>query len=314
MKTNTSSITTIITVLGPLGSLVFLTATSTLHAGQIDFDGPGYVVGQRPPPPWFCASDLNGTSTTVFQVTGTLGAQYLAVQDGTHSEGESGYYPFPRALRVEDGAQHITVRVAPPNAASGMVAGCGFVGIAFGVGTNCAAVNRIGFGGNDTTHLITGSRYSGDVGWIDGEDYGQFQPGLWHEVTFDLNTDWTELTISVKRPDGTIVSNIERVTSAAYDVIICGGSWDGGYVAERALFDDLRWPKYRATFDSIKPTTGGIELKMFGERGQVYDLEHTADLAGAWQTLTTLTNTAWTMTHTDTTATNYARFYRLHEK
>lgn len=298
-------------VLGGLQVIV-----STLLAATITFDEPGYIGGQRPPSPWFTYGGFNGYSNTLVQVAGMAGAQYLIVEGSGTGFAENAYYPLPRPLASDQGARRVTVRVAPAGRGSPFGASGGKVGLGYSVGTADVAANWIDFYDWADPPVLESraKRLSPFSGEIYGENLGSYVPGGWHEITFELNETWTALTISMKRPDGGTSTIVEPVSSQTFDCIICGGSLGSTWSAGPAAFDDLVRPKYRGVFDAIKVTAAGVELRMFGELNQIYDLEFQTDLGGAWSTLATLTNADWTMSYTDHAASNATRFYRLHER
>lgn len=234
-------------------ALSLFLSTSPIYGGEtllIDFDGPGYVAGQRPPSPWTESYwEREGVIRVPYVVVaggGIDGSQCLGVPYTGLFEGYA-VYKLPRALTKADGPIHISVMYDPP----------GDPPLYWNFATYSSVYIGSGWQQDDTAVYVGFVFRLEDWEMRDpktpddfkiltpGGLLGYFSPSAgpnYHKLSFDIDEQWTYITYTVVYPDGTSVSNTAPCRLVVVDKIWLGPN-DFRSDTALNLYDNLIVPK-----------------------------------------------------------------------
>lgn len=192
-------VATVPTLFAALGCLAVLSMHTQASVIQVTFDGPLYVAGQLPPSPWW--QEYDDTGHSVGDGVGYEDTQGLVVPN---NQWAGITYDFSTPLSSDMGEVSISTMFKPGGGQSSAYNFMTFGGMQVGRGEKRY---------DTATHLgMLFRKVSGSNGVYGpgGETYGSFMTGFtteqWYELTYQLNTSWDTMTLSIGPVGGTQVS------------------------------------------------------------------------------------------------------------
>ncbi|HNQ90340.1 MAG TPA: immunoglobulin domain-containing protein [Verrucomicrobiota bacterium] len=227
------------------------------YADTIDFDGPGYVPGARPPAPWTDSYEARGDTNhaalfTVASGQGVGGSQCLEVAYTGLWEGYA-VYPLSRPLTPEDGAQRISVKYNPPGNTRDNFSTFGSVYVGNGwMQVDSGARVGIVFRLEDWQFSYPHSADDFQI-LTPGGLLGYFGPDTapnYYELIFEIDAAWTNMTFTVIAPSGAGMTNSYPWSPASIDKVWlgeCTSSRPGSGDTGNPTYDDLVVPTLTVT-------------------------------------------------------------------